>query len=224
MAAMVYDRQFEDQTLTFEASTGAGTELVMRDRETGSSWSILGGRAIAGKMTGEPLHETALGVKTTWADWRERHPETRVLAVDGATHEGANVYADYFGSDATWSKSIEDTRLPAKTPVFAFRWNGQAHAVTHERAAGGLLWYPEGDGEDRPIVLIHRVPDAPTALSTSAAVLPQDVARSDDPEGLAIRLSERLEAQAPGISRLPGFDTYWYTWAAENPGTILIGK
>ena len=44
---MVYDRQYDDETLSFEAS-GALKDgaLVMRDRETDSWWSIMAAEAI----------------------------------------------------------------------------------------------------------------------------------------------------------------------------------
>ena len=221
---MVYDRQYDEGTLTFEAS-GALKEasLVMRDRETDSWWSVMAGVAIDGDRRGDPLQETGLAVKTTWGEWRTKHPDTRVLSMDGREHEPENVYAEYFESERTWrDRDTKDDRLPAKTPVFAFRWDGKPHAVRHDRLGGGILWRPEGEGDDQPVVLLHRGADGPTGASTTAAILPRDVARLDDPEGLAAKLDERLAAQTPGVTRLPGFDTYWYTWAPQNPGTVLI--
>jgi hypothetical protein len=225
MAAVVYDREYDDAVLTFEASEELkGAALVMRDRETGSLWSIMAGAAVEGEMAGEELHETALGFKTTWGEWLAEHPDTRVLSVGGRTHERENVYADYLGSEKTFGDiGTSDDRLPAKTPIFAFRWEGEPYAVSHDRLDGGILWHPEGEGDGRPVILIHRDSDVPTAVSTRAAILPSEIQRTDDPEGLASKLDDRLEAGTPGVSRLPGFDTYWYTWSAQNPGTILIG-
>ncbi|MGH2569993.1 MAG: DUF3179 domain-containing (seleno)protein [bacterium] len=224
MAGIVYDREYDDGLLTFEATEPlAEAPLVMRDRETGSTWSVMAGAAIEGKMAGEALHETAFGFKTTWGEWRVKHPDTRVLSVGGRTHEAENVYADYLGSGKTFGDvATPDNRLPAKTPVFAFRWEGEPYAVSHDRLNGGMLWHPEGEGDGKPAILIHRDSDSPTGVSTSAAILPTEIKESDDPEGLALKLDDRLEAGTPGVSRLPGFDTWWYTWSAQNPGTILI--
>jgi hypothetical protein len=193
MTGVVYDRQYDDGTLTFEASGALkNAALVMRDRETDSWWSVMAGEAIDGEMTGEP--------------------------------ESENAYQAYFDDeDRTYREATaKDNRLPEKTPVFAFRWKDQPYVVTHENLNGGIIWRPEGEGDDKPVVLFHRLADAPTPVSTRAAVLPHDIARMDDPEGLAKNLDAHLESQTPGVTRLPGFDTYWYTWAAQNPGSIII--
>jgi hypothetical protein len=225
MTGVVYDRQYDDGTLTFEASGALkNAALVMRDRETDSWWSVMAGEAIDGEMTGEPLQETGLAVKTTWGEWKASHPDTRVLSLDGVEHESENAYQAYFDDeDRTYREATaKDNRLPEKTPVFAFRWKDQPYVVTHENLNGGIIWRPEGEGDDKPVVLFHRLADAPTPVSTRAAVLPHDIARMDDPEGLAKNLDAHLESQTPGVTRLPGFDTYWYTWAAQNPGSIII--
>ena len=221
---MVYDRRYDEGTLTFEASGALrDAALVMRDRETDSWWSVMAGVAIDGARKGELLQETGLAVKTIWGDWRAKHPDTRVLSIEGREHEPENVYADYHGSERTWRDTdAKDDRLPAKTPVFAFRWDGKPHAVRQDRLGGGILWRPEGAGDDDPVVLLYRVPDAPLGVSTTAAILPREVSSLDDPEGLAAKLDERLATQTSGVTRLPGFDTYWYTWASQNPGTVLI--
>ena len=168
MAGVVYDREYADNVLTFEASEAVQeAALVMRDRETGSLWSIMSGTAVQGRMAGEELHETALGLKMTWGEWRAKHPTTRVLSVGGRTHDAENVYADYLGSGKTFDEgAIPDNRLPAKTPIFAFRWEGEPYAVTHDRLNGGIVWRPEGEGDGKPAILLHRESDIPTALST----------------------------------------------------------
>lgn len=56
-------------------STG---NLVLYDAATHSSWSRILAHAICG-----PLGDTDLSIRpstvATWADWRERHPDTEVL-------------------------------------------------------------------------------------------------------------------------------------------------
>ena len=221
---MVYDRQYDDETLSFEASGALkDAALVMRDRETDSWWSVMAAEAIGGTMKGSPLQEMAVGVKTTWGEWRKLHPDSRVLMIDGRTHEPDNAYQSYFDSDRTYREiTIDDDRLPAKAAIFAFRWSGEPIAVPHPRAEGGTLFRPEGD--DGPVVLIHRDPDAPLFASTQAAIVPREMVRMDDPEGLAAKLDGSIAAGAPGVERVAGFDTYWYTWIAQNPETVILGE
>lgn len=52
--------------------------LVMFDTATGSFWSQLLAQAICGPRTGEALTLIPSTV-TTWASWRDRHPDTTVL-------------------------------------------------------------------------------------------------------------------------------------------------
>ena len=48
------------------------------------------------------------------------------------------------------------------------------------------------------------------------------MAKLDDPEGLAQKLDAAIDAGTPGVELLAGFDTYWYVWAPQNPGTRIL--
>jgi hypothetical protein len=60
--------------------------LVMRDVETGSLWSHLLGRCMAGDLMGTEL-KILPSVMTTWEDWRDRHPNTSVLNLSRTAEE-----------------------------------------------------------------------------------------------------------------------------------------
>lgn len=68
-----YSRETAGQVLTFE-----WTELGIRDRETGSTWS-LSGRAIAGPLQGERLRRLD-SVEAFWFAWSALFPGTEVWA------------------------------------------------------------------------------------------------------------------------------------------------
>ena len=53
----------------------------MLDDRTGTVWSHLDGRAVAGELEGTQLEIRALQT-TAWASWLAEHPETTVPAVD----------------------------------------------------------------------------------------------------------------------------------------------
>ena len=77
----MYARSVEDKTFTFDFAEGLiKNNLLIVDRETDSVWSQLHGRAIIGPMKGAPL-SVIPSVQSTWAFWRERHPETRVMVL-----------------------------------------------------------------------------------------------------------------------------------------------
>ncbi len=191
--------------------------LVMRDRETNSWWSIMTSTAISGTLDGAELDELPVGEKTTWADWRHRHPDTLVLSVDGKQHLSDNPYDNYFKSDRTFRDlEISDDRLEPKTPVFSFWLNGQTYAAPHSAIEGGHLFELPGDTASR--VLLYRDVGAPLFASSGAWVIAAD--------NLAETSLEELIAKARGSDQpdlpLDGFDTFWYSWVSVNPESRLL--
>jgi hypothetical protein len=72
----VFNRQVEDQTLTFSAN-GDGT---FNDEETGSTWNILG-EAIDGEMAGTELAQE-IAFDHFWFAWSAFFPETELYSVE----------------------------------------------------------------------------------------------------------------------------------------------
>lgn len=79
----MYARRVGDRELTFDFASGLlNDNLLIADRETGSLWSQLDGRAIDGPLADTPL-SVIPALQTTWAHWKELHPDTRVMVVQG---------------------------------------------------------------------------------------------------------------------------------------------
>jgi hypothetical protein len=213
----------------------------MRDRETDSWWAIMHGRAIGGSMEGRPLEELPFASKTTWGEWRRRHPETLVLTVGGQTHVPENHYDNYFSSDRTFrGMKSSDERLPAKEPIHAFRTDGGAFALPHRATAGGHLFAlpdSEANGAAKEAdVFAFRERGASVFASTRAWQVPRGLitrsaggyvvraAAARAGELLRLDTPGALEAlgAVPGVVPLSGFDTYWYTWIAAHPQTALL--
>ncbi len=211
----MYDRRYGGRELNFEASGALlQASLVMRDRETDSWWSIMTSSAIGGRLEGADLVELPLGEKTTWGAWRRRHPQTVALSVDGRQHEATDPYADYFASPDTFRNlEIDDRRLEPKAPIYSFRLDGKPWAVAHRAIEGGRL--VEADGAR---LLFFRRRGAPLFESTRAWQVDPALAAEHTPE----KLRELAEAGAEGLTRLPGFDTFWYSWVAVNRDTGLL--
>ena len=55
------------------------SDVLMYDRQTGSLWSQLMIQAVTGPMKGTRLQQLPLS-HTSWQEWAERYPETRVLS------------------------------------------------------------------------------------------------------------------------------------------------
>ena len=72
-----FSRSLEGEVLDFEWSDGA-----IRDRQTSSTWSLLG-EATAGPLEGSKL-EAVVSINHFWFSWAAFRPETRIYVSDGA--------------------------------------------------------------------------------------------------------------------------------------------
>ncbi|WP_436348302.1 DUF3179 domain-containing (seleno)protein [Natronorubrum sp. FCH18a] len=130
-APIVYDRRVGDRTLTFNNS-GMLLEgnKIMFDEETESLWSQHRGVSIAGKYL-EADSELRLDVRpvtqTTWAEWREAHPETLALDIDTGYDFDYRFYEDnigffrhYWNDERAIQPGVEtaDGALSEKTDVY----------------------------------------------------------------------------------------------------------
>jgi hypothetical protein len=212
--------------LRFEPSGGLlHAALVMRDRETGSYWPIMTGRAESGKLKGNRLQELPVGVKTTWNDWLRQHPESVVLSVGGVEHVENNPYDQYFASDSGFREtSAADQRLPTKEPIWAFELDGRRFAVPFRAFADGQAFRVA----DRWIFL-YRPKGASLYSSTQAWATVGTFTRIDgtwvqQPSGGRFEAARGTFAGAGGTDPrpLPGFDTFWYVWSLTHRDTEVV--
>ena len=229
-AAAVYGRRYDGRDLAFEPDGGLlNASLVVRDRETDSLWSILTGDAIDGDFQGTRLDQWPVGQKVQWRDWRERHPETLVLSVDGREHIGTNPYDMYFASSTPF-RGIEsqDDRLPSREPIYAFRMGDTRCAAPFSSFEGGAVFRVE----ERELFL-YRPRGAELQHSTLAfEALEGDFVHGEDgwrhrpsgarfdPEGGVFGVAR--DASAPLPARFEGLDTFWYMWSLTHPETAVL--
>ena len=108
------------QRLTFDVLGLYQDVFMMRDRQTGTVWAHLDGKASQGPLAGGRLAFVPLP-QMTWAHWRAEHPETLVLDPD-------TPYKDRYRTvrigranqnEARWG----DDRLPANSLVVGVETN-----------------------------------------------------------------------------------------------------
>ena len=218
----MYDRNVNDQELTFEASGGLiNSSLVLQDRETDSYWPIMRGDAVAGELEGTRLKELAINKKVKWKDWKRKHPDTLVLSVNGREDDEPG-YEKYFQSPEGFRGSqASDDRLQTKQSIFAFRWEGDSYAAPFSSFTGGKSWKIAGAQ-----VFLFRPADAD--LHASTAAFQTSAAFTEQEGGWAasncVFNTESQVFEGPGEcpQELIGFDTFWYNWSLNNPGTRLL--
>lgn len=77
---MAFDADVSGQTRSFGVSGLLyNSDMLLYDRESGSLWSQLMKQAISGPLKGEKLQQIPLA-HTSWRDWKNQHPQTRVLS------------------------------------------------------------------------------------------------------------------------------------------------
>ena len=110
----MYAREIDGREFSFGVSGKLiRNVLVMYDRETESLWSQLLGQSVSGEMQGKML-EFLPTWHTTWAEWKEMHPET--LALRKGFRGGRDPYTGYYASGAAGviGETIIDNRLTGK--------------------------------------------------------------------------------------------------------------
>lgn len=198
------------------------SNLVMYDRATDSFWPQILGAAINGPQQGEGLEEFRV-VWTTWDQWKDRYPDTRVMSTD--TGYMRNYRDDPYGSynpvggyyeprsDRLFPVQNEDDRYPPKQEIFGFRTADGAVAVDrgHLADSGGLV-VEQGDHE---YLVLH---DA--GLDTAW------VFRGDEdvevPDGVTYGRGGPEHGDLDELEPVNGFEAMWFAWAAFFPETRVV--
>ena len=79
-SGVVFSRELDGGVLLFgNTSALYESDAVMYDHQTGSYWFQVIGEAIVGPLTGKRLTPLP-SVTTTWAQWKELYPDTKILS------------------------------------------------------------------------------------------------------------------------------------------------
>jgi len=176
-SAVVFDRTLNAETIAFDV-TGLlyNSNLLMYDRRMDggrggeSLWSQIGGRAVTGPAAGLELQVLPCAV-VSWAQWRQMHPDTVVLAPnpDPQRHRfyDRDAYGSYQSSDVlkfpVRPAPPRDGRSLKEKIIAVLPPGGAAHVFSIndlvQRARGSAVELDVGD-----TVLIAEVFDDPPAV------------------------------------------------------------
>jgi hypothetical protein len=201
---------------------------LMYDEETLSLWSNLIGEPVVGPLVGKGIRLPALPLTvTSWREWKDRHPETDVVALDTGyrrDYSPGAAYGPYFASPETmfpvWKRSAA---LDAKAWVYALRIGGRAKAypldvLFRERVTNDSI------GSVSVAVVADRESGAVRAYareSHSFAEGPSSQELVEPATGALWRVEESGLRTLGGASlaRLAGHNAYWFGWFAFFPET-----
>jgi hypothetical protein len=227
---VVYARTLGGRTYTFQVSGRLWrNSLIMVDRETGTYWSQVTGRAIDGQHRGARL-EKLEAIETSWQDWRKAHPETKLLK------KGKEVLGSHYQSDfddpekmglfrAQWLAE----RMPGKTLVYGASIGPHAVAVTEGALDDEVVVAMLGD---TPVVLARAGDGGVRAFV--ARVEGEELGLGRNPKTGEVRDgggsawdlgSGRCISGPHSGSRLESVavtPVYWFAWSGFYPNTQVI--
>jgi hypothetical protein len=162
----VYARIVAGRTLTFGVSGMLYRDaLVMYDRETGSLWSQIDGRAIRGPLLGHVLQPVP-SIHAIWNEWKTLYPSSLVLKKSGFAYYRSS-YEDYNRDPSRlgiFGRRMNASALPPKERILGIRLNGAASAfVVNDIRRAGVV---EADVGGVPVVLAAVSSDLPVVAFT----------------------------------------------------------
>ncbi len=207
--------------------------LVMFDRETGTLWTQVDGKALRGPLAGHHLAEIP-AVQTTWKVWKTLHPDTLLLRKPMTVR--GSPYEDYVASPERrgLSGTRGDKRLPGKTLIVGVHAGKDAVAIPLPALEKRQLVEVELAGE--PLVVFYSRKDETATVFR----------RTLDERRLSFRLHKRgnqtfledaetgsawspLEGRAvegplqgKRLEAIPYLRSYWYAWSAYRPQTRIV--
>ena len=201
----------------------------MVDRETGTSWSQVTGRAIDGQHRGAQL-EKLEAIETSWEEWSKAHPETTLLK-KGKEVLGSH-YQSYFDDPekmglfrAQWLAE----KMPGKTLVYGASIGPHAVAVTEGALDDEVVVATLGD---TPVVLARARDGGVRAFV--ARVEGEEIGLGRNPKTGEVRdgrgsvwdLGSGRCISAPHsglrLESVAVTPVYWFAWSGFYPNTQVI--
>jgi len=187
---------------------------LMFDRQTKSLFT---GEPVSG-----PLAHSGIALKirpttiTSWADWRARHPDTKVLSLETGhirDYDSGVVYRDYFASPDLMFPTITDqTRLLQKDYVYGIRVAGGSKAWPLKAFAAEPVINDQvgfsnvvliGDAQTRTVRAYDRGDFSFSGNGTNL----------NGPGGIWETTEDALIGpNGQHLPRVPGHVSYWFAW------------
>lgn len=234
----MYARELESypEPLTFGVSGKLIMNvLVMYDRQTDTLWSQILGQAVKGELAGTKL-DALPATQTTWASWRELHPDT--VALDKGYRGSRDPYTSYYRSGAAGvvGETRADGRLSRKELGIGLVVNGQPAYYPFSRLRDEPVINDTVAGE--PLLVVYRQ-EAATALifrrEIDGKALNFEIADPESDEFVLVDVETgtrwiawtggALEGPLDGksLKRMPATTSFWFGWKDWHPDTYVYG-
>lgn len=226
----VYDPVIEKKEYNFDSAGLRGGIPVLKDRETGSTWSIATGIAIEGPMKGRKMARIPSWI-INWKRFSELHPDAYVLKEDAkqTVHYVTRVTAP----KCPLLPSIQakpDKRLAADTLVFGLAGPSGEYAIPLTIFASTNRVFANGS----TVVFYDSVGTAAGAYIaeikgkrlTFSAIEKDRVRLFKDRETGSVWNIEGLAVEGPmkaeALASVPSGRCRWFAWSAVFPKTRVL--
>ncbi len=197
---------------------------LMFDRQTDSLWNQFTGKPVAGPLVNSGIELKALPVATTsWAEWRRKHPDTKVLSLETGhrrNYGSGVVYNEYFNSSELMFPSLGGGKnLSKKDYVFGLRLPGGAKAYPLRVFEGGKA-INDVVGL-RNVVLVGNAATRTVRAYDSAGRQffgSGDTLRASDGSVWKVGEEALIAPNGQRLPRLPGHIAYWFGWQSFTGG------
>jgi len=202
----------------------------MYDQQTHSLWNQFTGQPVVGSLTGSNIQlKVRPVIITSWKQWRQRHPESKVLSLDTGFdrhYTPGNAYGGYFSSpDLMFPALVANKRYNPKDYVFALRTGTEEKAWPLSLFKGGAVVNDKVD--DRGVVLIGEAETRTVRAYGSQGQIfkagPTSTQVRDEAGHLwAIEEDALMDGKGKQLERLPGHVAYWFAWQGFKPDKAKI--
>jgi hypothetical protein len=235
---LVFRAEVKGRTLHFQYDRMVGGNEVQKDAETGSSWQQASGEAIDGPLKGTRL-TLYPAIRTTWAEWRRRYPQTLVL----------KPLPGYLERMPTRSQRIKDVtrvgpegapngalaldpRLPARETVAGLEVGRESVAYPFSELRRARVVNDRVGG--LPVVIVHQPSsDTTTAFDARAGNRTLTFQAANDDASAVIDRETRSTWNAYGLALdgpLKGTQLkqvilvpqFWFAWSQFRQGTKVF--
>jgi uncharacterized protein DUF3179 len=233
----VWTRTVNGKVLHFYLAGINNQNFLMRDRETGTWWQQITGKAIYGPLQGAAL-ELVLSDELTFGEWRSEFPSGQVLA------PVAKYTKEY---DPNWEPdvaklpvviSFPGTELKSRDVVIGLTINGAARAYPWETFAKQSPVLDRVNGT--PLLLVLG-PDAKSFRVFISRIDGKDAEfflQAETPENKGWTMLDTTTAshwnfqgcatsgpaQGKCLDRIPALKDYWFDWRNYHPDTTVYKR
>jgi len=189
----------------------------MRDRQTGTIWAHLDGKAVQGPLGEERLRIVPLP-QMTWGEWKAEYPET-LVADPNTPFQDRYTPTVRIGVEGFDESLYGDDRLPSNTLVVGVEVNEYfaGFPVDLVHAEGGSINTEVGG---QPIVVLYDA-ESRTGIAYLRVVDDQSLVFTSD-EATNIH-GKAIEGPLAGtnLTFVPSLISEWYGWSGYHPDTEL---